>query len=403
MRPGPTRRRAANRRVLVRAFPVFSEWCGRGNLAAGRGTRPIGKDHGVASRAECERDLERLYRLHRRDVYRAVLRSVRNPDEAEDVTQIAFLDAYRALQRGDEPERPRAWLLTIAQNVARRRYARSAKAPREVELVAEALVAPDEQGPTAGEIRRAFERLGARQREALVLREIAGRSYREIAAALDLSVPAVETLLFRARRAFRQALAGGEPARVGRRTLAGLLALAVPTGARDAAASAGGWLAVRGATAKLAGGLAAAALGTGLVVHSAPQVIAGAEETPARAPATALAAPASAEQAARVARPKSRPAREKAAAPKAARSSRERRADAPAPASEQAGQQAGAPVVSVSAVEEAAAPAVGLVGAAAGGAKEATAPVADAVAGVLEEAPPAPELPGVDSDSPQPP
>ncbi len=54
---------------------------------------------------------ERLYRQHRGDVYRFVLRDVRNPEEAEDVTQTAFLNAYRAIQHGEEPERPRAWLL----------------------------------------------------------------------------------------------------------------------------------------------------------------------------------------------------------------------------------------------------------------------------------------------------
>ena len=47
-----------------------------------------------------ELEFERLYRRHRSDVYRAVLRDVRDADEAEDVTQIAFLDAYRALLRG---------------------------------------------------------------------------------------------------------------------------------------------------------------------------------------------------------------------------------------------------------------------------------------------------------------
>src|SRR5918996_5374326 len=125
---------------------------------------------------QLEREFEHLYRRHRRDVYRSVLRDVRNPDEAEDVTQIAFLDAYRALQRGDAPLRPRAWLLTIAQNAARRRYRVRAAGPREVELQAELLVAPDDSGPTAVEIRQAFARLTPRQRQALVLREIAGRS-----------------------------------------------------------------------------------------------------------------------------------------------------------------------------------------------------------------------------------
>ncbi|MGH3020011.1 MAG: RNA polymerase sigma factor, partial [Gaiellaceae bacterium] len=173
-------------------------------------------------RLRLEREFERLYRRHRRDVYRAVLRDVRDAEEAEDVTQIAFLDAYRALQRGDEPIRPRAWLLTIAQNAVRRRYRTRALGPREVELQAELLVAPDETGPSAVEIRQAFARLTPSQRKALVLREIAGRSYAEIAATLDLTVPAVETLLFRARRALRVELTGWEPP-ARRRRLGGLL------------------------------------------------------------------------------------------------------------------------------------------------------------------------------------
>jgi RNA polymerase sigma factor (sigma-70 family) len=220
-----------------------------------------------------ERELERLYRLHRREVFRAVLRDVGNPDEAEDVTQTAFLDAYRALQRGDEPVRPRAWLLTIAQNAARRRYRARAAGPREVELQAELLVAPDEAGPSAVELREAIARLGPRQRKALVLREIAGRSYAEIAAALELSVPAVETLLFRARRALRQELTGWEPARPRRRRLTALLPWPL-TSPGDAAGSLAGWAGSQGAAVKVAGALSAAALGTGVALQ-------GGDRTPA--------------------------------------------------------------------------------------------------------------------------
>jgi RNA polymerase sigma factor (sigma-70 family) len=215
---------------------------------------------------QLEREFERLYRRHRSDVYRAVLRDVRDADEAEDVTQIAFLDAYRALQRGDEPIRPRAWLLTIARNAARRRYRIRAAGPREVELQAE-LVAPDESGPSAVEIRQAFQRLTPGQRKALVLREIAGRSYAEIAAALDLTVPAVETLLFRARRALRLELTGWEPPARQRRRLGGLL-LWPPAPLGDAAGSLAGWVAKNSAAAKLAGALSVAVLGTGLAVQS---------------------------------------------------------------------------------------------------------------------------------------
>ncbi|MGH3022900.1 MAG: RNA polymerase sigma factor [Gaiellaceae bacterium] len=346
----------------------------------------------MASRAPAaaERDLERLYRLHRRDVYRSVLRSVRNPDEAEDVTQIAFLDAYRALQRGDEPERPRAWLLTIAQNVARRRHARIAGRPREVELAAETLVAPDEQGPTAREIRLAFEHLGARQREALILREIGGRSYREIAAALDLSVPAVETLLFRARQSFRHALPGRERTSATRRTFGGLLLWPLPDGARETAAAAGGWLAGRSAAAKLAGGLAAAALGTGLVVSQAPVLAPAAGERPA-ARAKPVDAPALRAAAAHGSRPASKP---KAAAADARRPARERRARrSAAPQPEVA--------VELPAVEEATAPVLGLVEAATGSAQKAAAPLTEAVDEVPAPLPEL-ELPPLDTVPPLP-
>ena len=249
-----------------------------------------------------EQEFERLYRRHRREVYWAVLRDVRNPDEAEDVTQTAFLDAYRALQRGDEPLRPRAWLMTIAQNTARRRYRARAAGPREVELQAELLVAPDEAGPSAVEIRQALQRLGPRQRQALVLREIAGRSYAEIATALDLSVPAVEALLFRARRALRLELTGWEPAAPRRRRLGALLPWP-PASPADAAGSLLGWTAGQGAAVKVAGALSAAALGTGIAlqgghrtpVDPSPQERAALHEAaPALAPpqrATAAATP----------------------------------------------------------------------------------------------------------------
>jgi RNA polymerase sigma-70 factor (ECF subfamily) len=150
---------------------------------------------------------ERLYRLHRRDVYGAVLRDVRNPDEAEDVTQTAFLNAFRAMRKGERPEKPRAWLVTIARNVIRRRYRELQRHPQEVALdpeVAATLMEVD--GPTAGEITEAIRRIPPKQRAVILLREIQGRSYAEIAETLGLSLPAVETLIFRARRSLSEEL-----------------------------------------------------------------------------------------------------------------------------------------------------------------------------------------------------
>ena len=136
-----------------------------------------------------------------------MLRDVRDPDEAEDVTQAAFLNAFRAMRRGDTPEKPRAWLLTIARNVVRRRARLRAERPQEVELDSELLLTlDDDEGSASEDIHAALLRLTDAQREAILLREIQGRSYAEISFELGLSLAAVEALIFRARRALAEEL-----------------------------------------------------------------------------------------------------------------------------------------------------------------------------------------------------
>jgi RNA polymerase sigma-70 factor (ECF subfamily) len=156
-----------------------------------------------------DRAFERLYRRYVADVYRYVLAVLQNEADAEDATQTAFLAAYRAYERGERPERPQHWLIAIAHNVCRQRFRESARRPRLVELNDEVAARPsDEDTPNADEIRRALGFLAFNQRAALVLRELRGHSYDEIAATLGLSASAVETLLFRARRAMREQLEG---------------------------------------------------------------------------------------------------------------------------------------------------------------------------------------------------
>jgi RNA polymerase sigma factor (sigma-70 family) len=156
------------------------------------------------------RSFERLYRAHVGDVYRYALAITGNEADAEDVAQTTFMNAYRALERGERPEKPRNWLIAIAHNVCRQRFRQKAHRPMEVtyfEDVAETLV-PSDDTPTAADIQRALGELALNQREALVMRELEGRSYADIAELLGLSVAAVETLLFRARRALREQLEG---------------------------------------------------------------------------------------------------------------------------------------------------------------------------------------------------
>jgi RNA polymerase sigma-70 factor (ECF subfamily) len=160
-----------------------------------------------------EASFERLYRKHVRDVYGFAYGVFGNRPDAEDVTQTTFLNAYRAFMRGEEIENMRAWLLAIAQNVSRQRFRTSSRRPKEVELdyeTAESFV--EEDAPSAGEIRAAMEQLAFNQRVVLVLREIEGLSYEEISDTMGITLSAVETLLFRARRALREQLEAADNA-----------------------------------------------------------------------------------------------------------------------------------------------------------------------------------------------
>jgi RNA polymerase sigma factor (sigma-70 family) len=238
--------------------------------------------------AEADLSFERLYRAHRRDVYNFVLHDVRNPDDAEDVTQAAFLNAYRALRNGRPPEKPRAWLLTIAQNVARRRYRKRSANIHEVPLDTElAVAAPDDyDGPTADEICAAFKELPDNQRAALAMREIQGRSYAEIATELQLSIPAIETLIFRARRSLRTLL---EPEESRLRSVL-VLPLALPGLIGKALGSVAASIGRAGLVGKTAGVIGAVAVGAGAVEFVPPLL--AAEEPPAVAEVVPLKQPA---------------------------------------------------------------------------------------------------------------
>jgi RNA polymerase sigma factor (sigma-70 family) len=151
-------------------------------------------------RREAGAEVDRLYRRHSGEVLRYALLVLRSRTDAEDVTQTVFLRALRAIERGEKVRAPRNWLIKITHNECRRLLATR---KQDVELPDEIAVEPVETG-RAEELRLAMAALPATQRQALVLRELEGRTYAEIASSLDLSESAVETLIFRARRALRE-------------------------------------------------------------------------------------------------------------------------------------------------------------------------------------------------------
>jgi RNA polymerase sigma factor (sigma-70 family) len=152
-----------------------------------------------------DQEFEALYRRYVKDVYHYAFALLRNPADAEDVTQTTFMNAYRAYRRGDEILKPQNWLIKIAHNVARTRYARMSRRVKEVPLDdhVDQLALPEEERPNIEGVLRALGRLPFNQRAALIMRELEGRTYAEIADTLGVSVAAVETLIFRARRSLR--------------------------------------------------------------------------------------------------------------------------------------------------------------------------------------------------------
>src|SRR6186713_2751055 len=132
--------------------------------------------------------LDDLYRHHVGEVYRYTYAVLGNHADAEDVTQTTFVNALRALERGERPRKPANWLITIAHNLIRQRFRQQQSRPRQVELDHDLpSLEADEDGPSIEDLVRALQRIPESQREALVLREMEGRSYKEISAILEVS------------------------------------------------------------------------------------------------------------------------------------------------------------------------------------------------------------------------
>jgi RNA polymerase sigma-70 factor (ECF subfamily) len=154
-----------------------------------------------------------LYERHSSRIFGFCLSRLGSREDAEDALQLTFLNAQRGLGRGVVPDHELAWLFKIAQNVCHNRH-QSAKrrgrveAPHDLDSLQDVIASPERggSGVSLGELTQALGTIPARQRKALLLREFQGYSYEEIAAELDVSVAAVETLLFRARRAVAQQL-----------------------------------------------------------------------------------------------------------------------------------------------------------------------------------------------------
>lgn len=151
-----------------------------------------------------------------------VMRYVRDPDQALDISQEAFLKAYRALPRFRGDSAFYTWLYRIAVNTAKNYLAAQRRRPLDVELdlqdpeqfdlhaklkevdTPEGVVLSRELHET---VERAIESLPDDLRTAIVLRELDGMSYEEIAQTMDCPVGTVRSRIFRARDAIGKKIA----------------------------------------------------------------------------------------------------------------------------------------------------------------------------------------------------
>jgi len=145
-----------------------------------------------------------------------VMRYVRDPEQALDISQEAFIKAYRALPRFRGDSAFYTWLYRIAVNTAKNYLAAQRRRPLDVELDmqdpeqyglhAKLKETDDPEGVTLSRelqetLERAIESLPDDLRTAIILRELDGMSYEEIAQTMDCPVGTVRSRIFRARDA----------------------------------------------------------------------------------------------------------------------------------------------------------------------------------------------------------
>ncbi len=163
-------------------------------------------------RDEAYRFVEELFAKHQNEIYVYLLRMLRDPDLAADLTQDAFVKAYRAYDSLEKPENARAWLYQIAHRVAlddlrRRRIVRFVPLVGETRNSAPSAEHLAMENRLSGDLQRALARIPERQRAALLLSELHDMTGVELAAVLGVSHVAARALLTRARESLRLALA----------------------------------------------------------------------------------------------------------------------------------------------------------------------------------------------------
>jgi RNA polymerase sigma-70 factor (ECF subfamily) len=150
--------------------------------------------------------------VHLDSLYRVALRLTQNPADADDLVQETMLKAFRSWDQYEPGTNAKGWLLTILRHAFINEYRRRKRRPETVDVDTLEQTAPlaelekeDPQGAffdriVDDEVLRAIDALPEAFRETLVLSDVEGLSYQEIAGVLEVPVGTVKSRLFRARQ-----------------------------------------------------------------------------------------------------------------------------------------------------------------------------------------------------------
>lgn len=177
----------------------------------------------VAPDVRAELEAEAL--SHIDALYRTALRMTRNPADAEDLVQEAYLRAFRSLHQFKPGTNFRAWIFRIMTNAYINEYRKRSRRPTNSSLddleefylydhLIDSGVQPTSERPedvvldrlTATDVIEALDSLSDDFREVVLLADVEGFSYREIAEIMDIPVGTVMSRLYRARRRLQKAL-----------------------------------------------------------------------------------------------------------------------------------------------------------------------------------------------------
>jgi RNA polymerase sigma factor (sigma-70 family) len=156
--------------------------------------------------------VETLFGKHHGEIYAYLVRMLRDADLAADLTQDAFVKAYKNYDTLQKDENARAWLYQIAHRVAldelrRRKIVRMIPWTGESRGAAPSAERLAMDGRLSAPLERALARIPERQRAALLLAELHDLSGLELAEAMGVSHVAARAILTRARESLRRALA----------------------------------------------------------------------------------------------------------------------------------------------------------------------------------------------------